>query len=77
MTTEIGQLTLRLPPGFERRAARIGRLVGEALAAADLPAGRIPQLGVGPLQVDARRSDRAIAASIAGAIRQGVQGAAK
>ncbi|MDD5366290.1 MAG: hypothetical protein PHR30_13205 [Gallionellaceae bacterium] len=76
MTTEIGQLKLRLPAGFEARAARIGRLVGEALARRDLPAGRMDQVGVGPLQVDARRSDRAIAEHIAqsihAAITQGV-----
>ncbi len=69
MTTEIGQLNLRLPAGFEGRAQRIGRLVGEALARqAGLPAGQLAQVGVGPLQVDPRRSDRAIADHIAQSI---------
>jgi len=77
MTTEIGQLKLQLPPGFEARAGRIGRLVGEALARRQgLPSGQIRQVGVGPVQVDARRSDRAIAEAIAQsihtAIRQGL-----
>ena len=69
MKTEIGQLSLRLPAGFEGRAQRIGRLVGEALARQpDLPAGRLGRVGVGPLQVDPRRSDRAIADGIAQSI---------
>ncbi|MFA5083671.1 MAG: hypothetical protein WC474_14050 [Hydrogenophilaceae bacterium] len=76
MTTEIGRINLNLPAGFEARAARIGRLVGEALARRELPAGRIDRIGVGPLKVDARRSDRAIAEHIAqsihAAITQGV-----
>lgn len=73
MTTEIGRLSLRLPAGFETRAARIGRLVGEALAGRDLPAGGIAQLGVGPLKVDARRSDRAIAEHIAQSIHAAIK----
>lgn len=69
MNTEIGHLRLNLPAGFEARAQRLGRLLGEALAArTDLPAGQIEQLGVGPLHIDPRRSDRAIAEHIAGAI---------
>lgn len=74
MTTEIGQLSLRLPAGFEARAQRIGRLVGESLARLDgLPGGQITQIGVGTVRVDARRSDRAIAESIAGAIHVAIQ----
>lgn len=69
MTTEIGQLNLRLPAGFEARAQRIGRLVGESLARQDgLPGGQVGQIGVGPVRVDARASDRAIAESIAQSI---------
>lgn len=69
MTIEIGQLNLRLPAGFETRASRIGRLVGEALARQqNLPSVRLSQIGVGPLQIDARRSDRAIADGIAQSI---------
>ncbi|MCP5524228.1 MAG: hypothetical protein H7A46_22055 [Verrucomicrobiales bacterium] len=65
MSTEIGQLRLTLPPGFERRAHRIGRLVGEALAERTLPAGRLPRVNVGPLKLDARRSNHAIASDLA------------
>lgn len=68
MTTEIGQISLRLPAGFEGRAQRIGRLVGDALAGQDLPSGRMDQVGVGPLRIDPRRSDRAIADHIAQSI---------
>lgn len=69
MKTEIGQLSLHLPAGFETRGQRIGRLLGEALARQEgLPGGHIEQVGVGPVRVDARRSDRAIAESIARSI---------
>lgn len=70
MNAEIGQLRLHLPAGFEHRAQRIGRLLGAALAQTpDLPGGTIDRLGVGPLQIDPQRSDRAIADHLAGAIR--------
>jgi hypothetical protein len=72
MTTEIGRLGLTLPAGFADRAGPIGRLVGEALAACDLPAGRIAQLKVGPVAVDPRGSDRAVAESIAQSIRTAI-----
>jgi len=77
MTTEINQLNLRLPAGFEARAGRIGRLVGEALARQSMPEGRIAQVGVGPVRVDARRSDRAIAETIAQSIHAAIQGGGK
>ncbi|TCJ12314.1 hypothetical protein EZJ19_12295 [Parasulfuritortus cantonensis] len=72
MTTEIGRLAITLPAGFEGRAKHIGRLVGEHLADCALPAGRLAQLGVGPVRVDARRSDRAIAEHIAQSIRAAI-----
>jgi hypothetical protein len=73
--TEIGQISLQLPAGFEARAQRIGRLVGEALARQDgLPSGRVERLGVGPVRIDSRRSDRAIAESIATSICAAVRG---
>jgi hypothetical protein len=72
MTTEIGRLGLTLPAGFADRAGRIGRLVGEALAGYDLPAGRIAHLAVGPVTVDPRGSDRAVADSIAQSIRAAI-----
>ncbi|MEK7736198.1 MAG: hypothetical protein AAB319_00325 [Pseudomonadota bacterium] len=68
MKTEIGQINLHLPAGFEARAQRIGRLIGESLARHDLPAGRLTQVGVGPLHIDPRHSDRAIADNIAQSI---------
>ena len=73
MRTEIGQLRLQLPAGLEARAPRIAGLVGAALAGrADLPAGRIEQIGVAPLTVDPRASDRAIAAHIATSIADAI-----
>lgn len=68
MKTEIGQLNLHLPAGFEARAQRIGRLVGESLARHQLPAGQFAHVGVGPLHIDPRHSDRAIANNIAQSI---------
>lgn len=72
MKTEIGRIQLRLPAGLERRSGRIGRLVGEALARCELPPGRIEHLAVGPVTVDVRRSDRAIAERIAGTIHAAI-----
>lgn len=73
MKTEIAHLQLRLPDGMEHRAQRIGRLVAESLARREgLPAGRIDTLPVGPLRIDPRRSDRALADGIAGSIVQAV-----
>ncbi len=70
MKTEIGQLKLSLPSGFEKRASRIGRLVGADLARQALPPGRFDAIRVGPVRVDQAQSDRAIASAIAGAIVQ-------
>lgn len=76
MSTEIGQLRLQLPAGFEHRAQRIGRLVGEALVQRDdLPAGHIEQLRVGPVQVDVRHSDQTLARHIADSIHAAVKAA--
>lgn len=73
MKTEIGQLSLRLPAGFEDRAHRISRLVGEVLAARQgLPAGQFKHVGVGPVRVDPRHSDRAIAGQIARSIHAAI-----
>jgi hypothetical protein len=73
MKTEIGHLQLSLPAGMEKRAARIGRLVAQALARQHgLPAGRIATLPVGPLRIDPRRPDHALAQGIAGAIAQAI-----
>lgn len=76
MPAEIGRLRLRLPAGFEDRAGRIGRLVGEALARRDdLPAGRIEQLQVGPVRVEVGHSDRVVAQRIADSIHAAVKAA--
>lgn len=73
MTTEIGHLHLQLPPGFEHRAQRIGRLVGETLAQRnDLDPGRINHLGVGPVQVESHHSDHEVAWRIAASIHSAI-----
>ncbi len=73
MTTEIGQIHLHLPAGLERRAGRIGRLLGESLAQGEAPvAGRIDHVAVGPLRIDTRQSDRIIAEQIAGSVRTAI-----
>ena len=69
----VGRLHLRLPAGFAVRAPRIARLTAHALAAQALGAGaRLDQVHVPPVRVNARRSDRAIAAQIASAIARGI-----
>lgn len=68
----IASLALALPAGFERRAARIGRLTAEALAAAP-PAirnGAIAALRLAPQQIAPHWSDRRIAGVLAAAIRR-------
>ena len=73
MITEIGHLHLQLPPGFEHRAQRIGRLVGETLAQRnDLGPGRIDRLSVGPVQVEHRHSDHEVARRIAASIHSAI-----
>jgi hypothetical protein len=74
MSTEIGHLQLQLPPGFEERAERIGRLVGEALADyGNVPSGRIDHLRVGPLAVGTELSDQRVARQIADSIHAAIQ----
>ncbi len=69
---EIDHLVLRLPPGFERRAARLGRLTAEALAAGPLPeqGGNLPRLVVPAQSISPSWSDRRIAEHLARAIHQ-------
>nr|WP_320010944.1 hypothetical protein [uncultured Desulfobulbus sp.] len=75
MKTEIGQLQLHLPPGFEKRAQRIGRLVAENLATyTNLPPGRIDHLRVGPVRVELQHSDGRVARRIAESIYASLQG---
>jgi len=74
MNTEIGHLQLQLPPGFEKRAQRIGRLVGEALAGSTtLPAGQIEYLRVGPVEVGVHFSDQRVAQTIADSIHAAIK----
>ncbi|MDD2463323.1 MAG: hypothetical protein PHI97_04945 [Desulfobulbus sp.] len=74
MSTEIGQLQLQLPPGFEKRAQRIGRLVGENLAGyTSLPTGRIEHLRVGPVAVETHHTDQRVAQRIADSIHAAIK----
>lgn len=70
----IDAMTLRLPPGYEHRAAGIARLVGEALAQLDLPSGGvIDRVQVGKISVSAGDSDAAVAKSIAAGVAEGIR----
>lgn len=73
MTAEIGHLQLQLPPGFEQRAQRIGRLVGEFLTRSNLPAGHFAHLRIGPVVVETHHSDRHVAQRIADSIHAAIQ----
>jgi hypothetical protein len=65
---EIERLVLNLPAGFERRAARIGRLTAESLAGQlpPLATGRLDALSLPPLRIGAGWSDQRIAGHVAG-----------
>lgn len=67
---EVDRLVLTLPAGFEARAARLGRLTAEALAALPPPqrGGRLDRLAPAPQVVAANWSDRRIAGQLARAI---------
>lgn len=72
---EIQRLHLGLPSTLARRANRISALVSETLT--DTTAGRnlrIDTLRIGPLTIDAQRSDRQIARQIARAIERQLPG---
>jgi len=66
---DIGRLRLQLPAGFERRAPRIARLVGDALSR-HVVSGQhqLDRLKIGPLYLDQGQSDHQVAERIAGAI---------
>ncbi len=75
MTIEIDRLTLRLPPGYETRAAHIGRSVAHSIS--EIPtSGRrqIARLNVGRIKVDRSTSDadlvQRIKASIASQLKE-------
>jgi hypothetical protein len=69
----IGTLSLRLPAGFEQRTERIGRLLGDALAAIDIgPPGthaRLDRLALPPLAITPGASDVDVVAGIASSVR--------
>ena len=67
----IDEIALSLPAGFEGRAERIARLLGDELARLRLAPGthlRLSHLALPPLAVAADASDADVASSIAGSI---------
>jgi len=70
----IDRLRLSLPAGFERRAGRIARLLGDELAALPLAAGevRLDRLALPPVDVARGASDRQVAGAVAAAVAAGL-----
>ncbi|KAB0574346.1 hypothetical protein F7Q92_19705 [Ideonella dechloratans] len=75
MRLEIDHLALQLPAGFEARAPRIARLLGDALARPEHLGGlrlahnaALPALQLPPLAVQTGHSDAAIAQRLAQAV---------
>ena len=70
----IDTLRLQLPAGFERRAERIGRLLGDALARIDTGAPgaelTLERLALPPITLTPGASDFEVADSIAISVRQ-------
>ncbi len=61
----IEHLRLRLPAGYEHRAAFIARMVGESLSAYQTTENRkLDSLTIGPVRVSANASDQEISHSI-------------
>jgi len=75
----IDTLRLMLPAGFERRAERIGRLLGDALAGIDTGAAgaelTLDRLALPPITIAPGVSDFDVAASIASSVRHQVAAA--
>jgi len=66
----IDTLSLRLPAGFEHRAERIGRLVGDAIADLDVTESRaFDRLALPAIHVERSANDAQIATAIAHAVR--------
>jgi hypothetical protein len=66
----IDTLRLQLPAGFEHRAERIGRLLGDALAQIDAGADlALDRLALPPIQVAPGASDADVARTIAHSVR--------
>jgi len=67
---DIRRLRLQLPEGYEQRAPRIVRLVGQALARDPVTqSGEQAHLHIGPLELPEGATDRQAADRIARAIR--------
>jgi hypothetical protein len=71
---KIDRLRLSLPAGFEARAGRIARLVGDELAGLPLAAGelQLDHLALPPVSVARGASDRRVAGAVAAAIASGL-----
>ena len=70
----IDTLRLQLPAGFEGRAERIGRLLGDALARIDAGAPgaalTLERLAPPPITIAPGASDRGVAAGVASSVRR-------
>ena len=61
----IESMQMRLPQGFEHRAAAIARLVGDSMAGIETSGNRtLDTLSVGPVQVGPNATDQQIANDI-------------
>ncbi|HEX7839007.1 MAG TPA: hypothetical protein VF469_16125 [Kofleriaceae bacterium] len=66
----IGALSLRLPAGFEHRAERIGRLLGDALAGIEAGSAiELDRLALPPVTVARDTGDVEVATRIADSVR--------
>ena len=75
----IDTLRLQLPAGFERRAERIGRLLGDALARIDTGAPgaelTLDRLALPPITIAPGASDFDVAAGIAASVHHQIAAA--
>ncbi|NTU43091.1 MAG: hypothetical protein HGA78_08565 [Nitrospirales bacterium] len=72
---KIGNLSLRLPPGFAPRAATIAHMVGDELSRISWNKGaEISALRLPTLRLASGVSDQEVAQAVAAAIVRGVQG---
>lgn len=69
MTLQIDRLSLRLPRGFQHRAAGIARRIGQALAEARGPLRGGDALRLPPVRIMPHTSDREIADGVARRVR--------
>lgn len=72
---DIDRLKLQLPEGFEHRAGRISRMIGDQLALTPIQSTqRFEQLSIGPVQIGRAATDQQVARDIARAIQQQLNG---